>query len=599
MARTDPEQSFRLALSHREKARNLSRQSDEALHNGDIDAKRYETLHGQSTEQLAMAESTLARLREEQRSTVAELRHRLRAAELEQANLSREASSGTMPPQKANEANRAILRKAQRVSRELAKCQALLAADSPRDLGGFVDLSWDRYLRPNTDDLPALRPVQRVVSAGIPVLMTVAVFLPWMALGAVSFSLVSLASYVEQRGLASAFPLSALRLVWIAYALTSLLSVPLVAWRDDQRVARVLVIAGAVLSAAAIMPVLMLGAPPGGERTFLSVLGSIRWGAGIYVVGSLSAVILGARRTGSPGTSLRASLRGALAFGITIAVVLTVLTAVLGTLSRGGSLAMDAPVVDAASGKVRLTCRNRGTETARLLVPWLQGESGEAARDVSGSLFGIAAYVREREGDSFHLLPDTDNLWEVWGVPARGPDPIVLRPGLALGISFDAAALRARGLEVAAVRMDLVDSDGTAQASFEVVPVVSRAPRTGEERSPSIGTRDRFRERTAPGVSPGSAGVDRGPAEPVPGASYRVIVRVTGSVGDRVALAVTDPTTGVEQNRFVAPGEVVVGHWTVQEVDKPRRRVMLRNRRSNETRVIERGHEEEFVVSGS
>ena len=599
MARTDPEQSFRLALSHREKARNLARQSDEALRNGDIDANRYETLHGQSTEQLAVAESTLARLREEQRSTVAELRHRLRAAELEQANLSREASSGTMPPRKANEANRAILRKAQRVSEELAKCQALLAADSPGDLGGFVDLSWDRYLRLNLNDLPALRPVHRVASAIIPLVMTAAVFLPWMVLGTVSFSLMSLASYVEQRGLPAPLPPPALRVMWIAYALAPLLSAPLMAWRDERRLARALVIAGAVLSAAALLPVLLFGAPAGADRTFLGVVGAIRWGAGLYLAGGLAAVILGARRTGSPGTTLRASLRGALAFGIAIAAVLTVLMAVLGTLSKGGTLVMEPPAVDAVSGKIRLTCRNRGTQTASLVVPWPQGGYREAAGDVPGPAFGVEAYVRERGSDTFHLLPDTQNLWEVWGVPAHGSDPVILRPGFALGIGFDAAALRTLGLDVEVIRIDLVDSKGRSQTGFEVVPVVPRVPRGAAAKPAPVPIHNQpavWREPREPGAGPGTVHEPAAPA--IPGV-YRVLVRVTGSVGDRVSLALTNLETGIEESRFVEPGETVIEHWVLQEVDKPRRRVTLRNRRTNETRVLDRGHEEELVFSSS
>lgn len=137
--------AFLLTLSHREKARALMAEADQALAGATLDSDRYAALRDFYTRHFQDAESHLARLQDHERRKLASLEHQLRATINEQARLLDRAVEGKVSAEKANALNRQFQGDIANLENAIDATESLLNATHSSELGGFVDLPIEEY----------------------------------------------------------------------------------------------------------------------------------------------------------------------------------------------------------------------------------------------------------------------------------------------------------------------------------------------------------------------------------------------------------------------------------------------------------------------
>jgi hypothetical protein len=148
--------AFVLALSHREKARAMMAEAEQAQAAGRLDAARYTALRDFYAKHLQDAESHLARLQEQERRRLDSLEHQLRATINEQARLVDRAMAGEVAPAKANELNRGFQHEIAALEGRIEASRQVLSATHAADLGPFVDRPLDDYAAPASQIAPLL-----------------------------------------------------------------------------------------------------------------------------------------------------------------------------------------------------------------------------------------------------------------------------------------------------------------------------------------------------------------------------------------------------------------------------------------------------------
>ncbi len=158
MASLPSKRAFLLALSHREKARGLIAEADQAAASGVIQPERHATLRDFYAKHLADAESRIARLQDRERRKLGSLEHQLRATINDQARLVDRAVAGKVTPEKANSLNRQYQAEIVKLESAIEAAESLLNATQSAELGGFVDLPLEDY---DAAQQQAFTPVER------------------------------------------------------------------------------------------------------------------------------------------------------------------------------------------------------------------------------------------------------------------------------------------------------------------------------------------------------------------------------------------------------------------------------------------------------
>ncbi|MCP4643752.1 MAG: hypothetical protein GY851_25125 [bacterium] len=450
---------LRLALSHRRKARSLAAQCERAYAAGSLPETRHKTLHHLYSEQLALAESTVARIREEQRAQVGDLDRRLRRLQLEQAQLSRQLMTGGLPPRRANIQNRRLVGAAHDIEAVIENRRRILAADDPDDLGGFIDLPLEEYLKPLPYTSAKPSAPEQVTAFVVVLVAGFAVFLPWAYDGDRALSLLELGPRLSEVSLARSLPDLLFRILWVLYLLAPLAAFPLASLHHRRGSGwGVMSVGGLVLLAGLLPPVLLaptLAEPPAG------LTDTVRLGSLLYAAGGVALIVLGARRLAPGATPIRSSLRTALGFGGSLLVIYALVTAALVALPSTPRLQCGVAMTGPANGFVRISCKNAGDGAAYLLIPSRPNQEMEPAvsRRSPASVYGFDIEIREPGSSAFRLLPVSEGMWQARGVPVRGADPIQLDAGLTINIDFDLHALQQAGYDARALRIRVTRGD--------------------------------------------------------------------------------------------------------------------------------------------
>ncbi|MBN2310030.1 MAG: hypothetical protein JXR94_13740 [Candidatus Hydrogenedentes bacterium] len=606
MERDESKRALRLALSHRQKARVLQEQCERAGAEGSMPLSRQSALRRLYTEQLALAESTIARLREAQRQQIADLSRGIRKAQIEEARLSKQASSGEIAPAKANEIHRRLVREADALEARIAECRAVIAADAPEELGGFIDLPMEGYLKPGTAR-PA-RPAGRakVLATLFSIAIALTVFVPWVSYESRPYSLYRLGAVLTQEGIGPDLAPPVVGRVWVLYMLLPLVAVPFAVRRGRRGTGWGLVLVGALIVAGGLAPPLIVGAADASAPESLGgMLGAFRIGALAYCAGGLAFIIAGARRFSPRFTSLRASTQGALAFGAAVAAILVLSVLILAVAPGRIALQFDAEL-DASGETVRIRCTNRGHKEVGLCVPW--PEEGQAPGQWPGgrrSVYGLEVHVRERGKDAFQLFPSTEGLWAAQGVPIRGSGRVAILGGATREIVFDLQGVAAAGADAEAIRLVLVRGDGRAVDSFETpveqaaapaapTPAPTGLPRPSAPAAPSSGAA--VAAPGAPQPVPRQSAPEPPPAPEEP-RRPALTVRFAGSVGDKVAFTIAYSATGERERVFLKPGDAIAAGWRLDSVDALTGAATLRHPGSGRTVRLLRGATESLPLS--
>ncbi len=125
---------------------------------------------------------------------------------------------------------------------------------------------------------------------------------------------------------------------------------------------------------------------------------------------------------------------------------------------KAGRLASDPALI-------RVSCKNEGSRTVQVYVPWPEGNTRPSG--ASRSSYGILLYVVERDGNSLKLVENSEGCWRYRGVYLDGPGPISVRPGGAGDVLLDTNKLKEIGVDAALVRLVFTRSGGTEVGRFE------------------------------------------------------------------------------------------------------------------------------------
>ena len=125
---------------------------------------------------------------------------------------------------------------------------------------------------------------------------------------------------------------------------------------------------------------------------------------------------------------------------------------------KAGRLASDPALI-------RVTCKNEGSRTVELYVPWPEGNVRPSG--ASPSSYGILLYVVERNGNALKLVPNSEGCWRYRGVYLDGPGPISIRPRVSGDVLLDTNKLNEIGVDAAAVRLVFTRRGGAEVGRFE------------------------------------------------------------------------------------------------------------------------------------
>ncbi len=125
---------------------------------------------------------------------------------------------------------------------------------------------------------------------------------------------------------------------------------------------------------------------------------------------------------------------------------------------KAGRLASDAALI-------RVTCKNEGSRTLELYVPWPEGNVRPPG--ASSSSYGILLYVVERDAGAPKLVPNSEGCWRYRGVYLDGSGPISIHPRVPADVLLDTGKLKELGVDATLVRLVFTRRGGTEVGRFE------------------------------------------------------------------------------------------------------------------------------------
>ena len=478
--RSDSAEPLRLAFSELEKARTLSEECMRARAEGTIDDARAHALYEFYGRHIQKATEKIDILREEHRRRAVALHKAIQDAAREQLNLSDRATHREIDPQKANQLNRELTARIADLRASLIREERLVSATDAQSLGGRIEMPLESY----TLDRPARR-TPRSISAGhlagtfVPLLLSLSVFLPWLAVDGRGRSLAGLAGLplIHDAGLNR--PVFVVLLAFfVAWPFVGAIST----WLESRRVGGWgLAVVGALAFAIALCAELVLLRALATPSDFAAALAAVRPGAAIYALGGLTLIYLGVRRIRTAtGVADAWTPSTALTMTAVVAAVAVIGTfAFLGVNPPETVLTFDGSVADRTTGLVRIECSNPGPAPVHLFVPWPGGTASEAISGERRNTYGVLVYVRESSGTALRLYPASSEGWARDGLPLQTGTSVEIAPGTTASLVFDPRALKNQGISATALSFTLTGASGRSLASFEA----DVAP-AGSERRP-------------------------------------------------------------------------------------------------------------------
>lgn len=136
---------LRLAFSHREKAEAARAESDRLFEKGQLDAARHEAFRKDCTEHIDRADASIRDTKVRIARESLRLAEDLRRALDDKKRATESLKTGRMPEPQARETLQRIEARVERLRAAIAEMNALHAAKSAQDAGGYIDLPLGRY----------------------------------------------------------------------------------------------------------------------------------------------------------------------------------------------------------------------------------------------------------------------------------------------------------------------------------------------------------------------------------------------------------------------------------------------------------------------
>lgn len=571
-ASPDPKLPFRLALSHREKANAALSRADRAYAKGEVDEAHHANLRAGYERERKIADRAVERLMGAERARLESLEAQRRTALEEQLHLTERVAAGKLTARAANDENRRLTERLAQIDEMLASCRERLDARTSEQVGGFIDLPFEGYLRAETESItgsasrvsiesPRDNSRDWLIAMVIALVASLAVFLPWVTTGGGSLSLLGaggvLTGFTSQGGPFRFLSQSA----WILYVAVPYAGV-FFGSRKGLSGGWGLLLVGVALLAGAVVPGLLVGTATVRPSAYADLLSMIHVGPIIYAACGVALVVQGAVRVSPANDSLRhatfvsVALAGALA-GIALMVVFA-----LYLLAAEVRVRFDATMDSSSRDRVLLTFRNEGTGTAQIYVPWPDAATTDR-RARSGSAVGVRLYVKERGDDDFRLAPYSKAVWTAAGAPVTENASFDLNAGLTSQSVLDLRQLSVLGVDAETIRLQLTRADGELISEVDI-PVGGRylSPQP-EDRQPTPSADLADRPST-----PHTPSVRRETLLGQPPAAPPLYVAFTGTVGGQPVVRIYDHESSRVEDIVVAIGNELHSGWIVDSMSR-------------------------------
>ena len=584
---------LRLALSRREKATGLLAEAEAAFVQGLLDQEQLTSQQERCQQEQASATAEIERYRQLAQAHGETLRAELRACRHEQAHLPGRVAAGKLSPQQANDRNRELTQRINALRAELRDIEAAITAESSKELGGFIDLPFERYHQQiraiggtaatganGETQGPKRWELIAVIAAAV--VCSGSIVLPWVVRGGVSVSLLF-------RGLdfGAADGMSLARVAWIAYIIIPWLAAVILLRVPGKARGWSVLATGVLMLAAALAPVVLAGADRVHAEDFRQLWAALHVGPVVYGGAALMLIVIGSLRVSPWGDTLAHALYVSLALAGVVAATAGLFALFLFFGPEPGSVRFDASLIETGDS-VRVTCRNRGRESIRVAVPWPE-DGGQALESADREpLYGVRVEVRERGAGRFSALPYSQQPWRQPQIPFMEGPVVEVRPGMDQELMLDLRQISVLGADAEAVRLVFIRASGSEVDRFE-------APLAGGYLSPSAESRDpAFVPRPdtmsdAPDDQTAQSPSGETEPETIERVESRGWVAFVGVVGDKVAIEVWDAAGISSGTRLIESGDPIGEGWYLESVSSSPASVIVHHDSSGTKTALPRG----------
>jgi hypothetical protein len=562
----------------------------QALTEGRITQQRFAALREFYNNHDKQAHVSLETARQAIQVAARERAKQVAALEGERLQLSEAVGLGALNRTEANKESQRLTRQLQVLSEESTQLGQSLVIDDVETLGGFLDLSLEEYHQetpaaPRGQALPFF-----LLIYGAPLLAALCVFVPWLRVGSVAESLVTVYALFDLHSIDPPLPIGSMRSLWYVFFIIPLLALPAAATSHQRRAARGLIAVGfAAVGCALVALVLLVLTVDHPAFGITRVVGSVGRGFIGYLIGGLAIVLIGRERL-HRADSQRPVARAFVGPAIATLLMIVMLTTRSFAPPLPPQVSLAAMMDNQVFGLVRILCRNEGVAPVSVHVPW--SSSARSASATSDSMaIGFDVLVKERGDDIFRSLPQSELCWSTGGLPVLTEEND-LAPRLSLAFEFDARRLRSLGIDAEALRITMTSKGGEEIGVYE-------APLPEDLPAPPLARRSAEQANAVPQPGPAAALAMPSPAmpampaplAPLPAAlpavqDAGVILRLVGSYkdseGDAVRVSIS-PTDGTAPQRLsLHQGDPVTGEWSVESVSINPLGATLRHGRSGD-----------------
>lgn len=572
MQKADPNLALRLALSHRAKAREGLAQCKRDLAAGRLDKNSHDLQVAELEHELARAEATVRKLRDAERASIVRLEANLRLLREEQEDLPNAVKRGTISASGANDANRSLRRRITALQEGVTAVKARLSAEHPEELGGRIDLPFEKYQGEVPYTPKPVGTMEWVLALLLSIVAAASIFLPWVRVEDVDRSLVGLAG--------GSLPTS-LHLLWLPLFVLPFASIPIVAIRKKGLVGWGILFLGVLVTTAGMLP------SPLANRGSLfglapsELLQLFRPGSILYCAVGVAFIVMGGLRVGDVSIALKRRLAAVAAFAAVMTLAVLGVMAAIYASSGGARVTFDASLVLPAQDAIRVVCRSEGGEAVDVYTSW----SARPASRGGGHEAGVDVYVKERGTSEYRMLPNTEAAWSTAGLPGEGEGSFRVSPASSLELTLDLRRLTALGANAESIRLAFY-SDSRELMPFEtnlgaayLSPPAKVEPRAADP-GPAVAAKPQKTSVSAPAPPQ--------PQKQAPAPVAQLLVSFVGTMGEKAVLKLV--RGGAAEERVTAAvGDLLDKDWTVAKIDRAPSAVTLINVTQNVERIIRRG----------
>ncbi|GMV90351.1 MAG: hypothetical protein AMXMBFR82_01290 [Candidatus Hydrogenedentota bacterium] len=546
----------------------------------------------------SQANEAVDRFRKREQARAENLRAELRAKRHEQAHLPERVASGRLSAPEANDRNRALSDRIEALRAELRIVDARSAAETPEELGEFVDLPLDDYPRRiasisgTTEESPAptahIYPKRweliSILSGGIVCIL--AVFLPWVLRGAEAESMFRVGLDLSLDG-----PNPIARLAWIAYVLAPIAAVVILLRVRGPALGWAVLSMGLLMLAGVLLSVVMAGADRVHAEDFRQLWAALHVGPVLYGAGALVMIVVGALRVSPWSDSLVHSMTVSLTLAAGVAAIAAVVALFLFFGPEPGSVRFELARDDSTTGLVRVLCKNGSRDTLRLAVPWPDDNATVQSGGDAPNL-GAEIEVREKGTENYRPLPYSPELWHLPNTPSLELPVVEVRPGSQVELVLDLRQVSVAGADAESIMLTFTWRSGRPVARYEIpLPTRYLSP-NAEARNPlNLPQPDSAIPVTESPASAASDDKDVGP-------EIRLVslggFLFTGIIGGKAAVETWDGNGTSTGSRLLQAGDLIGEGWYLESVSESPAAIVVHHDPTGTQIVVSRGNRMSF-----